>query len=263
MKKIIIWISIAVVAVAFMIGASSLYKYLGKQVENDIPQLTLPQDSSPSTELESEENEPQESEADTNSEVSDPEASDPDTSVGESEPNESELGESELNESEPGESEPDTSESESDAPETEPEPVEFNAPDFTFYDINGNAVRLSDFAGKPIVLNIWATWCYYCTVEMPDFDEMYKKYPEVQFLMVNATGTNGETVASAKKYIESNGFEFPVFYDLDGAGLNTYGVTAFPTTILITRSGELVYNRAAMLSAAQLEGLIKQLVEIK
>ena len=261
MKKIIIWIAIAAVAVALMIGVSTLYEYLGEQAGNDVPQLTLPQGSSPDTEADDNKKESESDKKEPESQK-DPEASvgsdsdKNDTDTNEPETNEPETNESETNEPETNESE--TNESEPEAPEV----IQFNAPDFTVYDQNGNAVKLSDFAGKPIVLNIWATWCYYCTVEMPDFNEMYKSHPDVQFLMVNATGTNGETVESAKKYINDNGFEFPVYYDIDGDALVTYGVTSFPTTILITKSGELVYDRAGMLSAAQLDDLIHQLIEL-
>ena len=62
-----------------------------------------------------------------------------------------------------------------------------------------------------MVLNFWATWCYYCKEEMPDFDEASKLYPDVQFLMVNATDGVRETVDAAKKYVEENGFDFEVF----------------------------------------------------
>mgnify|MGYP002512586036 CR=1 FL=1 len=59
------------------------------------------------------------------------------------------------------------------------------AKDFTVYDIDGNPVKLSDFRGRPIVLNFWASDCYYCVQEMPDFQNAYEKYgDEVVFLMV-------------------------------------------------------------------------------
>lgn len=52
---------------------------------------------------------------------------------------------------------------------------EYAAPDFTVLGVDGSEVKLSDYRGKPVVLNFWATWCYYCKVEMPDFDKAYEK----------------------------------------------------------------------------------------
>jgi len=246
MKKTIIWIVVALVCAGLMIGVYALYNNLSKEYENEIPQLpNLPtnNDTNVSGGKETGEN-------DSFDEYSGSET-EPDQNTPESEADVSTDADAPSGDGDVIDSEP----------ETEAPSVVFNAPDFTFYDKNGNEVKLSDFAGKPIVLNIWATWCYYCKVEMPDFNEMYKKYPDVEFIMLNATTTNGETQAGAEKYINDNGFEFPVYFDLDGAGLNAYHVTGFPTTVLITRSGELVYNQGGMLNATQLEGVIKQLIQ--
>lgn len=135
------------------------------------------------------------------------------------------------------------------------------APDFTVTDYDGNKVRLSDFKGKPVVLNFWATWCYYCKVEMPDFNEAYKKYPDVQFLMVNATGTNGETVETAKAYVEQEKYEFPVFFDKEYDALRTYGISSFPMTIFIDEDGNIVSQRIGMLTMEALESEIEKLTE--
>ena len=64
-----------------------------------------------------------------------------------------------------------TTESPSDTQENTTESNKISAPDFTVTDVDGNNVKLSDFKGKPVVLNFWATWCYYCKLEMPDFNE--------------------------------------------------------------------------------------------
>lgn len=135
------------------------------------------------------------------------------------------------------------------------------APDFTVLDSNGNEVRLSDYKGKPVVLNFWATWCYYCKEEMPDFNEAYKNYPNVQFLMVNATDGVKETLSAAKKYVEDNGFEFDVFYDIGLETVNAYYVTGFPQTFFIDADGNLIARRNGMLDLATLEKGIAMIIE--
>ena len=103
------------------------------------------------------------------------------------------------------------------------------------------------------MLNFWATWCYYCKSEMADFNRAYANNPEVQFLMVNATDGKRETVASAKKYIEQNGFDFDVFFDVNGDAMDTYGITSFPTTYFIDKDGNLIARGVGMLDYETLE----------
>ena len=124
------------------------------------------------------------------------------------------------------------------------EEAQLAAPDFTVLDSEGNEVQLSDYVGKPIVLNFWATWCYYCKEEMPDFDKAYEAYPEVQFLMVNATDGVQETMESAQEYIQQEGFQFDVFYDTQLEAVNAYYVTA---TYFIDAQGNLVTRSRGML----------------
>lgn len=135
------------------------------------------------------------------------------------------------------------------------------APDFTVIDYEGNEVRLSDFKGKPVVLNFWATWCYYCKAEMPSFNEAYKKYPDVQFLMVNATDGHHETVETAKEYIEQGQFEFDVFFDTKIDAVKAYSVVNFPTTIFIDKDGNIAAQGAGMLTLENLEQGIEKITE--
>ncbi len=136
----------------------------------------------------------------------------------------------------------------------EEEPELTPAPDFTVYDKDGNEVHLSDFAGKPIVLNFWASWCSPCKSEMPDFNQAYLDYgEEVSFLMVNMTDGNRETVESASAFIEEQGYEFPVFYDTDYDAALTYGAYALPTTYFIDAEGYAVAWAQSALSAENLQ----------
>ena len=109
--------------------------------------------------------------------------------------------------------------------------------DFSVLDFGGNTVKLSDYVGKPIVLNFWATWCGYCKQEMPDFDRAAKDFSDVTFLMVNATSTGSETLTKAKRYIEENGFEFSVLYDTSGDAISKFGISSYPTTFFIDSDG--------------------------
>jgi len=117
-------------------------------------------------------------------------------------------------------------------------PEKISAPDFTVYDREGNAVQLSDYFGKPIVLNFWASWCGPCKMEMPDFQDQYLELgEEIHFLMINVTDGSRETVESASAFIEEQGYTFPVFYDTDSDAALTYGAYALPTTYFIDAEG--------------------------
>ena len=136
------------------------------------------------------------------------------------------------------------------------------APDFTVYDIDGTAYRLSDFRGKPVVLNFWASWCGPCKMEMPDFDEKAAQLEgEVRFLMVNLTDGNQETVETASAFIASQGYTFPVYYDTDQSAAYAYGVYSIPTTYFIDARGCAVAYASGAIDAAVLQQGIDMICE--
>lgn len=135
------------------------------------------------------------------------------------------------------------------------------APDFTVLDSSGEPVRLSDYRGRPIVLNFWATWCGYCLYEMPDFNEAYHNYPDVMFMMVNYTDGFYETVESATNCIESEGFDFEIFFDTEIDAISAYGVRSYPVTFFIDADGYLITYSPGMLNYSTLEQGIKMITE--
>ena len=136
------------------------------------------------------------------------------------------------------------------------------APDFSMFDIDGNEIKLSDFRGKPVILNFWASWCGPCKAEMPDFEEAYKTYGEdIQFLMVNLTDGTSETVESALGYIWSQEYTFPVYYDISVEGAMKYNVRAIPVTFFIDAEGAMKAFNEGMITADVLEDNIAALLK--
>ena len=128
------------------------------------------------------------------------------------------------------------------------------APDFTVYDAEGNAVKLSDYIGKPTIVNFWASWCGPCQMEMPDFDEKYQELgSEVNFLMVNMTDGSQETLETAKAFLTEAGYSFPVYFDTDMDAAMTYGVNSLPSTYFIDAEGHAIAVAQGMIDAATLQ----------
>ena len=115
------------------------------------------------------------------------------------------------------------------------------APDFTVLDAGGKPVKFSSMFGKPIVLNFWASWCPPCKAEMPEFNKVFQELGDnVQFIMVNMTDGQRETVAAGTKYVSDQKFSFPVFFDTKQEAAYTYGIQSIPTTLFIDKDGYII-----------------------
>lgn len=136
------------------------------------------------------------------------------------------------------------------------------AKDFTLYDQNGNKHTLSDYKGKTVFLNFWATWCPPCREEMPYIDELYKEYGEnkedVIILGIAAPNVGGEgTKDEIVKFLSTKGYDFPVVMDESGEFLNKYTITAFPTTFIINSDGEIVKKVPGSMNKATMKKVIE------
>lgn len=138
------------------------------------------------------------------------------------------------------------------------------APDFTVLDKDGKSVKLSDYFGKPVIINFWATWCGPCKSELPAFDKVSAEYKEeISFLMVNLTDGSRETVEGVKEFIEENDYEFPVYYDTEYSASYAYGTYSIPLTVFINSKGEVLGSHTGAMSEETLRMYIQEVERLE
>ena len=150
------------------------------------------------------------------------------------------------------------------APETVPSSTENAAlaPDFTIYDADENPISLSDFRGKPVIVNFWASWCGPCQMEMPAFQTAFDTYgQQIHFVMVDMTDGYQETREKAQTLISDKGYTFPVYFDTDMDAAITYGVTAIPATYFVDGEGHMITSAKGAMSEEQLQQAIDLLLK--
>lgn len=167
-----------------------------------------------------------------------------------------------------------STETQEEATETEPEEEEeaaeevktIPAIDFTLKDQYGNTHTLSDYKGKTVFLNFWATWCSPCRAEMPDIQKLYEEFQQedVVILGVAAPGLGREkSEEGIKGFLEENGYTYPVVMDTDAEAFQAYGINSFPTTFMIDKDGNVFGYIPGQLSEETMRDIIRQTVDGK
>lgn len=142
------------------------------------------------------------------------------------------------------------------------------APDFTLSDQNGIEHTLSAYKGKTIFLNFWATWCPPCRSEMPEIQALYEKYGENEGdLIVLGVATpnygNEGSVEDVTAFLSDNGYTFPVVMDKYGLFSSLYGISAYPTTFMIDKDGNVFGYVQGALTGEIMESIVQQTMDGK
>jgi len=120
------------------------------------------------------------------------------------------------------------------------------APDFTAELIDGSTVTLSDFKGKPVIINFWATWCGPCVKEMPAFERLKENYgDEIGILAVNC----GEDADTIKDFADANGYTFPIALDEEYQVSMLYPTNSIPYTVVIDGNGKVTHVSSGAVDA--------------
>lgn len=113
----------------------------------------------------------------------------------------------------------------------------FLAPDFTLQTLDGKTVALSDLRGQAVIVNLWASWCGPCRLEMPAFKKVYAEYKDRDLVILAVNSTSQDTVSAVSKFMDEYQLPFPVLLDTDGTVSRLYRLSALPSTFFIGRDG--------------------------
>lgn len=133
------------------------------------------------------------------------------------------------------------------------------APDFQLPNLEGQSISLSDFRGEPVLVNFWASWCGPCIYEMPFIQEVYEEW-SASGLVVLAIN-KGESLSTAKDFMQSNNYSFPVLLDISQDVALEYNIWGIPTTFFIDRDGIIQATKVgAFSSKAEIEMMLSEII---
>ena len=135
----------------------------------------------------------------------------------------------------------------------------FRAPDFTLNTLDGRKASLSDYKGKVVLINFWASWCPPCKAEMPYIQAAYKTYRDQGLMVLAIDSTSDQSEAdAARQFANTNGLAFPVLADVRTEASQLYQVQALPTSFFVDRQGKIAW---VVVGGPMADALIRSHVE--
>jgi cytochrome c biogenesis protein CcmG/thiol:disulfide interchange protein DsbE len=132
-----------------------------------------------------------------------------------------------------------------------------SAPDFELVDLNGETITLSDYEGKVVFVNFWATWCPPCRQEIPGFVEVYEKYKDEGLVILGVAVSDREN--KVKEYVKSNDMTYPCAMGTNQIVKDYEPGNAIPATIIIDRDGKIHHKHVGYMEKSQVEDIFKEL----
>ncbi|NUM46213.1 MAG: redoxin domain-containing protein [Anaerolineales bacterium] len=134
----------------------------------------------------------------------------------------------------------------------------FIAPDFTLSTPAGEPITLSELRGRPVILNLWASWCGPCRAEMPALQRVHEAYQDAGLVLLAVNATTQDSESAALAFAAEYGLTFPILFDLDGQASQLYELRALPSTYFIRPDGII---EEVVLGGPMAEALLRTRVE--
>jgi peroxiredoxin len=131
------------------------------------------------------------------------------------------------------------------------------APDFELLDMNGETVRLSDYLGRPVILNFWATWCAPCRLEMPELQRAQAEFGDEGPVVL--TINQEESAERVAEFLDEVGLTLPALLDSDAEVGKMYGAFFLPTTVIVDQDGRVAAIHRGMISRDELDEYLGRL----
>lgn len=134
----------------------------------------------------------------------------------------------------------------------------FLAPDFSLPTTDGETIRLSDFRGQAVLVNLWATWCPPCRAEMPAIEKVYNEYKDEGFIVFAIDMTYQDKLSAVPPFVQDHGLTFPILLDETGEAARAYQLRSLPSSFFIDRDGII---REVVIGGPMAEALLRTRVE--
>src|SRR5271157_465316 len=113
----------------------------------------------------------------------------------------------------------------------------FLAPEFKLETLDGQSIALTDYRGKAVLVNVWATWCPPCRAEMPTIEKVYQEYQNQGLVVLGVDSTIQDDPTAIAPFVKQYNITFPILLDINGEASDLYELRSLPTSFFIGRDG--------------------------
>lgn len=133
------------------------------------------------------------------------------------------------------------------------------APELVLEDLAGRTVRLSDYRGRPVLINFWASWCAPCREEMPELQKVFAAQGDDGLMILAVNTTFQDRIADVERMRDDLGLTFPILLDRDGKAVAAYRASAWPTSIFVDRQGRIHLVQIGPMTRRFVESVLREI----